>query len=345
MTSRPMSEGRKGRGIWKAVQPQWDRGRESGERREERQEQIGPKMAPGLPPPGRGVIGFLKQLKNEYSQDNVSVFATALAYRFFLALFPFFIFLAALSGFVTSMLHVQNPAGQILDTLGKALPSNAAQLLTDQITAVITSRNPGLLTFGVIGTIWSASSGVTSLMASMNRAYDVPETRKWWQKYSLAVSLTVLAGAFVIVAFVLLISGLLYATEILRAVGISNGFVRGLITWVRWPVIIGLLMITMAFLYWVCPNTGLPFKLMSPGAVVFTVVWLAATWLFGFYVSNFGSYNATYGALGAVVVILVWLYMSSLLMLLGAEVNAIVDERAHSDHLAEQRRRKRAEAG
>ena len=315
-------------------------------RRPDEEERPGPRLVDG---DGRreqrpGVVGFAKQLKEEYSKDDVPIWASAMAYRLFLALFPFFIFLAAMAGFIAGAIGIQNPTQQMIDALIQTLPANAAQLIGEQLGQVVSTQNPGLLSIGIIGAIWAASSAVQMLMQAMNNAYDVPETRPLWKRYPLAIGLTLLVGLVVIVATVLFFTGQFFAMDIVSAMGFEAQWVGTLISWLRWPVVLVLMMAAVAFLYWVCPNAGLPLKWVTPGAVLFVVVWLIATALFSLYVANFGNYNATYGALGGVVIVLIWMYASSVLLLLGAEINAIADERAEPEKMAEQRREKYAAA-
>ena len=290
------------------------------------------------------VIQTGKQVVTETLADDVPGLAAELAYRFFLALFPFFIFLAALGGVVAGLLGIRNPTDRVMQTMEAHLPTDAAGVIRTQLEGVVHSQNPGLLSFGLIGALWAASSAFKAVMKAMNRAYDVEETRAFWTKYLVGLGLTLLAGTFVIGAFLLLVAGQFLIGRGAEAVGLA-GVWGTVLSIIRWPVAIVLIMVAMAFLYWAAPNIGLPFKWITPGAVVFTLVWVVATLLFGFYVANFGSYNATYGALGGVVVLLLWFYITGFIMLVGAELNAIIDEQVDPEKLQAQRRQKQAEGG
>jgi membrane protein len=180
-------------------------------------------------------------------------------------------------------------------------------------------------------------------MKAMNRAYDVEESRSFWKKYLIAIGLTLLAGTFVIGAFMLLVGGQFLASRGAEALGL-RGVWETVLNLIRWPVALALVMVAMAFLYWAAPNIDLPFKWITPGAVVFTIVWVVATLLFGWYVSAIGNYNATYGALGGVVVLLLWFYITSFIMLLGAELNAVVGEQVEPETVQGQRAEKQAES-
>lgn len=274
-----------------------------------------------------------KRTVRQVMKDDVGGLAAELAYRFLLALFPFFIFLAALGGFVAEVFNVENPTDRIMDLLEGRIPSDAASVLSRQLEGVVESQNPGLLSIGILGAVWAASGGVGAVIKAMNRAYDVQESRPFWRKYALQVGLTLLAGTFIIGAFALLLAGQIFGQELADALGVGGLFAL-LISLGRWPVVIALLLVAVAFLYWAAPNAKLPFKWITPGSVLFTVVWLAATYGFGLYVAHFGSYNATYGALGGVVILLVWLYLSAFILLVGAELNAVLEEQAQPDAAA-----------
>lgn len=270
----------------------------------------------------RGFVSGAKTLWREMSSDDVNDFAAGLSYRFFLALFPFFIFVTAVGGVVAQVAHVDNPATRLVNQFGDALPADARSVVQTQLEGVLGSRQPGLLSVGLIGTIWAASGAVGALMKATNRMYDVEETRPFWKRTAVALGLTVLGGLFFVGAFILAVAGGAIARAIVDAAGLG-GVAEAGITVLGYVSAIVLLMVAIGFLYWATPNVRLPFKWVSPGAVLFAVGWLGATLAFGLYVSNFGSYNATYGALGGVVILLVWFYLTSYILLAGAELNAV----------------------
>jgi membrane protein len=268
-----------------------------------------------------------KNLWHELSEDDVSDFAAGLAYRFLLALFPFFIFLTALGGFVAQLIGVENPSGEILDRLGSALPNDARSVLDSQLSSVLDNQHTGLLSVGLIAALWAASGGMGATMKAMNHVYDVEEERPFWKRTLLAVGLTLLGGAFFIGAFALAIAGAAFGTAIADAIGLGD-FARAMMYVLGYALAIVLLLLAIAFLYWAAPNAHLPFRWITPGAILFTIVWLVATLGFGFYVSHFASYNATYGALGGVVILMIWFYLTAYIMLAGAELNAMIAQQA-----------------
>jgi membrane protein len=263
------------------------------------------------------------KLWHELSDDDVSDFAAGLAYRFLLALFPFFIFLTALGGAIAQVAGVENPSAEILDRLGSALPSDARSVVDSQLSSVLGKQHAGLLSVGLITALWAASGGMGATMKAMNHVYDVEEERPFWRRTLLAIGLTLVGGGFFIGAFALAIAGAAFGTAIADAIGLGDLARAGMYV-LGYAFAILLLLIAMAFLYWAAPNAHLPFRWITPGAVLFTVVWLVATLGFGFYVSHFGSYNATYGALGGVVILMIWFYITAYIMLAGAELNALI---------------------
>lgn len=273
-----------------------------------------------------------KRLVRKVGRDDISGAAAELAYRFFLALFPFFIFLTALGGFIASNLNVQDPTQEIMQVLGKNLPADARSVLEGELRAVIENHDAGLLSIGIIGALWAASSGIGALMKNLNVVFEVKESRPLWKRYALALSLTLVGAGLLVVAFSLLIAGQVYGLEIADEVGL-RGVARDVFPLLPWPAAVLMVLVAVAILYWLAPNTEMPVHWITPGAVVFTIAWLAASFLFGLYVSNFGNYNATYGALGGVVILLVWFYLTSFLLLLGAEINAVFAERQADEPL------------
>lgn len=276
------------------------------------------------------VVG--KRLIKEIGDDDVSGAAAEMSYRFFLALFPFLLLLSAMGAFTAAAFNIANPTDEVMNLVGDSLPSEAAVVLREQVDAVVTQRDPTLLSLGILGTLWASSSAIQTIMKALNRAHEVKETRSIVKRYALAIGLTLTAGVFILGGFVLLLTGQLLGEEIAGQVGLE-GSAATFFTLARWPLVAVALLAAMAFIYWAAPNINLPFKWLSPGALIFTVLWLVGTYAFGLYVANFGSYSATYGALGSVVILLVWLYWTSFLMLTGAQLNSVLAQEAIPEEL------------
>jgi len=279
---------------------------------------------------GRELLEFLTQLYLRARDDDVSGGAAELAFRFFLALFPFVIFLAALGGFLADSVGVENPTEEIMDQLGRSLPEDAASVLRKQLDTVISSRDAGLLSIGIAGAILAASGGVGTMMKMMNRAWEVRETRPYWRRVALAVALTVLGGALLVAAFLIFVAGQVYGLRIAEELGMG-GVAATLFALARWPVVTVLAVTGTAVLFWAAPDARLPFRWLTPGAVLFTVGWLVLTFLFGLYVASLGSFNETYGAVASVVVLLLWFYITGLIFFLGPELNALLARRAEAE--------------
>jgi membrane protein len=268
---------------------------------------------------------LLKRLYAAAKEDDIAGGAAELAFRFFLALFPFFIFLAALGGFVADIAGVENPTEEIMDALGKSLPSDTASVLRSQLEDVIEKRNAGLVSVAVVATIIAASSGVGTLIKRVNTAYNVRETRPQWQRWALAAALTVAGGVVLVAAFVVFVAGQVYGLQIAEDIGMGR-LAGELFRFARWPAVGVLALMVTAVIYRQAPNTRLSLQGVLPGAGLFALGWLLATWLFGLYVGHFGSYNETYGTLAGVVVALLWFYITGFILLLGAELNAVLQE-------------------
>jgi membrane protein len=264
-----------------------------------------------------------KQLWKESNEDDISGLSAEMAYRLLLALFPFFIFLGAVGGFAADIAGAQNPTNDIMDWIGDALPTDARSVLQGQLHAILDSYDLRLLSFGAIGAAWGATAAMSTMIKGLNRAYDVEETRPFLKRTALQLGLTTLLVVFLLGSFVILLAGQLFASEIGSAFGLS-GFAASAFALLRFPIVFVLLTAVMAFIYWAAPTVHFPFRWVSPGAVMFIVTWILATAAFSFYVSHFGSYQTTYGTLGGVIVLLAWLSLTSYLMLLGAELNAIL---------------------
>lgn len=264
-----------------------------------------------------------RHLFRQVTRDDVMGLSAELAYRFFLALFPFAIFVAGVGAFVAGRMGIENPATQLSDQLSNALPSEAATLIGREVNRVIERQDPGLISFAVLGAVFFATGGTNAMIKAMNRAFDVEETRPFWRRYLVALGMTVLAGVSLVGAFALFVSGQVIAGDLATRLGLT-GVVWDAVGLLRWPVTVLLLLVSVIVLYRVGPNLRIALWSILPGAAVFVIGWLAATWAFGFYVSNFASYGATYGALAGVAILMIWFYLTAFVLLLGVEINDVL---------------------
>lgn len=260
-----------------------------------------------------------KRAVKNFMKNDMGTYAAALSYSALFALFPFLIFLVALLGF----LHIPQFFTWVLEQAQAAFPPDAYQRIADVVTQIQHRPRGSLLSFGIIAALWAASSGVRALMNALNVAYDVKETRPIWKRYLLSVVYTLGFAILLILAAALMILGPQGMQWLADHAGLSGVFVT-LWTWLRFPVLAIILMIVAALIYYVAPNVQQRFTLLTPGAVLAVIIWLIASIGFSIYVSNFANYNATYGSLGGIVVTLLYFYISASVLLLGAEVNAVL---------------------
>lgn len=263
---------------------------------------------------------FLTDLKKEISEDNVSNGAAALAYYLMLSIFPAMIALLTLLPY----LPIDNLQGAILDFMKQAMPGEAAQMFTGVVQQVTSERKGGLLSFGLLAALWAASSGMFAVMQQLNITYDVKEGRGFLKSRGISLLLTVIFGALIVGAFALVVFGGQIQGWMENSLGFG-GVVRALFAVLRWGIIAGAMLLAFACTYYFGPDVKQEFKWVSPGSIAGVVLLAAASLGFGFYVSNFGKYSATYGSIGAVIVLMLWLYITGLVVLLGSEVNALVE--------------------
>lgn len=276
--------------------------------------------------PARSWRAVLRRTGKELLDDELADRAAALTYYGVLSLFPALLVMVSLLGVVG-----QRATDKILDNIGDLAPGPARDILRDAVVQLGDSGGTGsvLAIVGLLAALWSASGYVAAFIRTSNAVYDLPEGRPVWKLTPLRLALTVtlllmLAASALIVVF----TGPL-AERAGRAVGFSDAAIA---LWgvAKWPVLLLLVVLMIALLYWAAPNVrGRGFHWISPGSVLATLVWLAASAGFALYAANFGSYNKTYGTLAGAIVFLVWLWLTNLAILLGLEFDAeLARERA-----------------
>ena len=281
-------------------------------------------------------LDFPKRVVLQTLDDDVLELAAGLAYRFLFAVFPFGIFLAALGAFVAQWIGVGDPTDEILSAIGDNLPPDVAEQIAPQLQTVLGVARPGLLSIGAIAALWAATGGVSSLIGAMNKAYDVKETRNFFVKLALAFALTLVGSAGIIIAFVTVVGGSILTEQAVKAIGIEGG-TWSILSLLRFPVVLLLVALAVGALFHFGPNVRVSFRWTFIGGIVFAVGWLLATGIFGLYVANFGSYANTYGALGGVIVLMLWFYLTALLLLVAAEVTSILAKDHDSERLEARR--------
>ena len=261
-----------------------------------------------------------RRVKAEVAKDNLSIIAAGVAFYGFLSIFPALAATVSIYGLVTEPVGFQ----QHMSAIQSVLPPEAAGLVNDQLQRLLHSRQTNLgwsLIIGLVLAIWSAAKGMSSIFAAMNIAYDEEEKRGWLKLTALALALTLAAILFVTL-FLFVIVGLPLALNFLPF-GDTAAIV---IFFVRWPLMACAALVALAVLYRYAPcRARARWQWISWGAVFATVLWLMGSALFSLYVSNFSSYNSTYGSLGVVVILMTWLLLSAYCVLLGAEINAEIE--------------------
>ena len=268
---------------------------------------------------GMSPVGVIKQAVKEFGKDDMNTHAAALTYRILLAAFPFLIFILTLLGAFEMEEFFDSLLSEARGTLSPDLYSQFETILTQ----VQSGANGGLLSFGLVLAVWSAAGGVRSVMHALNVAYDVEEERGLVKKYLASVVFTIGLAAVFLIALALMFLGPQTIEWLAGQIGLGGVFVT-LWTWLRIPVAIILMVLAVALIYYFFPNVDQPFVVVSPGSVVAVLGWVIATLGFSFYLSNFGNYNATYGSLAGVIILLFYFFISSAVLLMGAEVNAVI---------------------
>jgi membrane protein len=253
-------------------------------------------------------------------KDNVFALAAQLAYYFFFALFPTLLFMVALA----SYFPVASLIDDLFRTMGGFMPPEALQLIADQMIKISDDSRGGLLTLGVLLAVSSSSTAMVAIINTLNMAYDVEDGRPWWKVRLAAMALTVGVATFILVAFALVLIGPTVATQLAETMNLGPVFEW---TWkiAQWPVVFALVSFGVALVYYFAPDVEQEWIWLTPGAVFATTLWLAASLAFKYYVANWGGYTETYGLIGAVMILLLWFYISGLVLLLGAEMNAEIE--------------------
>ena len=254
-------------------------------------------------------------------EDDVSGLAAEIAYRFLFAVFPFGLFVAAVATFVANWLPIDNPSQQIVAALGDNLPGPIADSLRPELERLIDSPRADLLSIGAIASLWAATGGTNTLIKGMHRAYDAPEARPFWRRYLVALVLTLVATAGLLLSFVTIVGGAFLTQQLAEQIGFG-GQAWTLLQLLRWPAVFALMTFAVALLYRFAPNVVVPWRWILVGSVAFSLGFLATTGGVGFYAVNFADYGATYGSLGGVIVLMLWFYLTALVLLLGAELSA-----------------------
>ncbi len=259
----------------------------------------------------------LSRTVGDVINNHTMTMAAGLSYNFILSLFPLLIMAAALVGY----LPIPNLFDQILGTMARVIPPDSMGLVRSVLRDVISPNKGKLLSVGLLGSVWTASSGFATMIEALNVAYDVPETRPFWKTRLLAIALTFEVGLLFVLALAVMVVGPTFGGWLAGKVDLAPIF-AAVWPYLRWAVAIGFTVLGVEVLYFVGPNVRQRFVASLPGACVAVGGWIGLSYLLGLYFQKFANFNKTYGTLGAAIALLVWLYWSSFAILLGAELNS-----------------------
>jgi len=261
------------------------------------------------------ILPFSRNVYSRFRDDDVPALGAQLTYYFILSFFPFLIFVVSLMSFV------QLSGDSVVAELIRLLPEQTGEAIQNILQEVTSNSRGTLLSIGMIATLWSASNGVNAVIKGVNKAYDVEENRPFWRVRAISLAATVMLALAILLAIVLLIFGEVIGEFLFDWFDSPVGF--GLIWGIlKYVFSIAFMIVVFSLLYWIVPNRKIPFKTAVPGALFATLGWIASSLLFQFYINNFGNYSKTYGSIGGIIILLIWLYISSNIIILGGEVNA-----------------------
>ncbi len=268
---------------------------------------------------GFRVWPLVKATGNEILDDNVLGLAAQAAYNAFFSLFPFLLFAAPLLAVIG---NEQRTFTWLMNQLATVVPAEALDLVRSVLKDVVFSKSaPGLISIGAVLALWSGSAVFSALMNTLNTAYNVTETRPWWKQKLIQIAAVFATGFLVGIASVVMLAG----PEIAHWVGAHLGIDRVLVlgwTIIQYPIAAALIVLTFFLIYRYLPNVKQHAKQILVGSIVGTVLWVLVTLLFRLYVTDFASYNKTYGTIGGVIVLLTWIYLSMIALLAGGELNS-----------------------
>jgi membrane protein len=273
-----------------------------------------------------GLVDFFKLTFKEVSEDHVMAFAGNLTYKALFAIFPFFTFLLSLLG----LFNATNLVDTMIDYLSNVMPAGASDFIGGQLKSIASSQAESAFTFGAIISIalalWGVSGAFRSVMEAMNVMYEVEEDRPAWKVYGISIFMSLAVVVLMLTAFGIVIFGRSFGGGLAGAIGLGSVF-QTVWSIVQWPIVACIVLFTFALIYFLAPAAKQKFSWISPGAVLAFAFWLLFSLLFSYYVGTFGSgsYNETYGSLAGVIILMLYIYYSAVIMLIGAEMNQVIE--------------------
>ncbi|QYJ14643.1 hypothetical protein Rxycam_00445 [Rubrobacter xylanophilus DSM 9941] len=271
-----------------------------------------------------GMVDLLKQTFREMQEDHVSAYAGNLTYKVFFAIFPFFTLLLSLLGIFGATDLVRT----MLESLSRVMPGSALRFVESQLISITQSQAEGAFTAGAVISIllalWGVSGAMRSVMEAMNVMYGVEENRPFWKVYGISILISLAVAVLLISALLVLVFGASFGGGLAALVGLGPVFAA---VWsvAQWPVLACFVLFAFALVYYFAPAVEQRWRWISAGSLVAFVFWLLFSLAFSLYVANFGSYNATYGSLAGIIIFLLYVYYSSFIVLLGAELNQVIE--------------------
>lgn len=268
------------------------------------------------------LIAFVNEMRRRYKEHHITAFSAQMSYFFILSLFPFLIFLVAIIGWF-SLENVW-----IVSNLSTMIPREAAQIILDYIGELAASGT-SIISVSIIATLWTASKAINALMRALNIVYEVKETRGYFTIRFLGMFYTVLFALAIVLALILPSMGRGFFDIVLKFIHVPQGFID-MFTSLRWIGVLAFLGLVLGSTHVVLPNTKISFKTTLPGTVLSLIGWTVLSYGFSYFIQNFSRFSIIYGSLTAIIVLMVWMYMSSVILMFGGEINHYILERENS---------------
>ncbi|WP_163971008.1 YihY/virulence factor BrkB family protein [Oceanobacillus halotolerans] len=266
------------------------------------------------------MVSFVKDLYKRVMDDDVFGLGAQLAYFFLLSLFPFLLFVMTLIGY----LPIEED--YLMDFIETYAPTEIMDLIQSNIHQLVNDQNTGLLSIGIIGTLWPASNAINAIIRALNKAYNVKENRSFIVARLIAIVLTIVMVVVICIALLLPVFGRMIGIYLFSFVGLSDDFLQA---WemLRWIIFSVISFIALVALYRLAPNKRIRIKNVLGGAIFATLSWQLISFAFSFYINTIGNYSATYGSLGAVIILMIWFYIFAIIIIIGGIINAMTRER------------------
>jgi membrane protein len=263
---------------------------------------------------------LIKRTYKETMADQGLGLAAQLAYYFFLALFPAILCVIALASF----LPLQNFTDEMIAFAAPFAPAEMLTVIREQMLRLADANDGGVFGLGLLVALWSSSAAMVAMIDAMNRAYDIEECRPWWKVRLTAVLLTISLAVFIVLSFGLIVGGPQLADWLAAHFGLGSAFT---VTWkiVQWPIAFALITTGIGLVYYFAPDAEQDFAWITPGSLIAAALWVIASLAFRYYVVTFGNYEATYGAISGVILLMLWFYISGLVLIVGAEASAEIE--------------------